>query len=242
MFDKGKTPSRKRFISGDFKSITPEQCIEYLAEAAEVTLGASASKALLELAHARNRIVHFAAPPKREALRIIAFRALSETADFIATELKLSPEDEGTLAMINAELRKLKEYLDKRLIVIGPKLRELGDDVYWCPRCTHRTLQSPHPVACLLCLEDFGAIQEVYEYQIERVAGLSAERNKDWGDCPRCRVPFAVRTDRARSTLRCMGCKIEFEPSDMITCPTCDEWFSATNEHCPYCAPQARTP
>ena len=226
VFEKLDHANSASLSSAHLKSATQEQCIERL-EAVGKPLSTEEQRVLRRLRDIRNQIIHFSADRLSEVdIRWVLWQALSGLMDSIEnrSDSSLFSEDAAPWKLRN-DLHTQSGYVKERRLAIGDRLRELGDDVFYCPSCGEQAVDLAGGYnKCLSCLDMFH-YSDLMESHHTRVFGPNASwrHNVDYGSCPDCEGS-AGRRWKESDRIFCFGCYATIEPQQLVVCEGCGEW------------------
>lgn len=195
VFEKTEKANKAAYASGDFKSVSMEDCLSRLSGVCGIGLPEKNSAALKRLKDKRNRAEHFSIVDSHDALTASAAEALDVILDFIKAHLKPSEfdgEDAGHLAEIRRKLVEFKKFAAARMGMIAARLKEAKKTVALCASCGKKASLTGDGAKCLFCHHRARPARKAADEFISQVIGESPyEMVKDgvtWprGECPSC--------------------------------------------------------
>jgi hypothetical protein len=227
VFDKIEAANIQDLEDGEFKSVSPEQCIQRLAGSCQVKLRPRAEEAFKSLWKYRNKVVHFAVRTPPDSIRARAFAVLSELADFISAECTLLESDVALMRSVTAGLASMKEYVTKRTMAIKAELGALQDGGYYCPSCGQRAVDLADSLRCLFCHEEDQYPGEVWDAHVKALFGGLQHLDQNVASCHTCQTPYVVSVEPGKPEMRCLYCGLAAKQDELRQCPSCRSWVTA---------------
>lgn len=227
VFENLDEAATSRLISGKFKTVTSDQCIDRLERVVRINISERGRGELERLRGLRNKMIHYSMPIDEGDVRALSAGVLSELVDLIRDNCDLEGSEENRLfADLVRALPKLEHYRDRRKDQVSAALAALGENAFLCPTCGECavTLEGGRN-ECLHCLDAFH-FSEIQDLHLEKVLKLDATRNQDFGQCPSCLVTGLGRRWRNSEKLFCYQCHEVYNRSQLQVCGLCDEWFA----------------
>lgn len=232
IFANPKRVDERLYASGQFKSVDLGQCLDRLEEHTEVEINDADRKTLEAYYDRRNRIQHFEFNESKEAIESATAEVLSVLLDFMGTEFKpddLDKFERNLIEIIRGGLQDFRQFTEKRMRDIGPKLEVLRKEhvtLLQCPSCLQHTLHPDAEAECLFCGYADDA-EEAADLFIGNVLGITEHSAmKDGEDYPHFWCPDCVNkamVDKDMGSFICFACGAEYEPGILKVCPNCAE-------------------
>ena len=233
------TPNREtqqRLLSGEAKTVSPEEAIKRLADLVSLDLKATGpcKSFMEEITHIfkyRNRAAHFSlSQTSDEAIKAQLVNALAFAVAFLGEEW---PEHSDEVATLTRSVSSLKEFVSKRMDSLEEVLSG-ASTVVRCPYCFQAALVVEEVgIHCCYCLydkpEEGDRLADDY---VEECLGVSAhETVKDGGEwpvvgCPDCssdalvHEPEVVRSESSPDWL-CFSCGVTHAEGVQEQCRDC---------------------
>jgi predicted RNA-binding Zn-ribbon protein involved in translation (DUF1610 family) len=223
--------------TGDFRSVTVDECIKRLHDTCGITLTGRTKKAVHGVLRMRNMTVHFAYPLTEVALRSQAAKALSVIVDFVDEQCAIvddSIEDALRNEMLDV-LQQLEDYVAERTKTVESKIAALGEDVYDCPLCDQKALVVDDGAKCLFCFGE-PTIEQAVEQHAEGELEYSAyEAMTNGGSspfvmCPNCGEDKLLRMRKDSTRRRCFACGALYDDEQLASCVECGIVFVPLTE------------
>lgn len=248
VFENPAVASEEKLLSGDFKSVGPEKCIDRLHDLCSIEFGADAKAAYGRLRQIRNKVVHFAAPIPEQALRARAAEVLAVLVDFIDQHAGIAAgsEEAELREQIYAGLSNMEDWIDERLKTIEPEVRKNEPDVFSCPVCDQDALVvRDGDRRCLFCFSEPNA-EDAAQSHASTALGFHPYEGMTQGSdpfrtCPSCEEKEMVRASNNddETEYKCFACGERFDTAETADCTRCGRMFVPPIEEddviCPEC-------
>lgn len=144
--------SRKRYLSGDFQSVTFEQSVKRLQELCDVEISNTNMAVINELRQLRNRIRHFGVITERALAMSLLAKTFLFANSFVTEHLS---DIHAKLEYEIVELRKMlgdfDEFVKLKMKEIASKIEE-ANTIIQCPFCLQEALSLGEGISqCLFC-------------------------------------------------------------------------------------------
>ncbi|MEV8455468.1 hypothetical protein AB0467_34595 [Streptomyces sp. NPDC052095] len=240
--------TQQQLEEGSLQSCTPDETRKRLTNIAGITFSARETKALTELAKARNALQHYGLVGQMaDATQVSATTAsvLHFLVPFVENQLLPRLKDPNELRVAHEDMQRIRDglididgYVQERLQELAPQLGPVRRTTVQCLDCQQWAMVVPggyspaslneraHDIVCLFCRTAMDAVSAAYNYcQVVLRHPLAPDDQPDGVHrCFECGMDLLVRgaftaADRSQPVDLCFGCAIVFD--DLEQCQRC---------------------
>lgn len=228
IFPKVDKATKESYESGDFNSVSYDECLTRLSGICGIEISDAEKKQLEGFRKRRNRLEHFGLSDSYEAVVASTSNALSFIIDFVTKEIDPEEPEIETIAEIRKNLSEFKRFVTDRLSQIEAQLHGYSF-VSTCNHCLQETTVVGDNVSCLFCGHHFKNSKEAAHEYVNDILGESqyeaATQGGEWPvyRCPECWNETLVHDNAERFI--CFDCGEKWDNGDMVFCDSCGSPF-----------------
>lgn len=227
--------NKDALANGSLLSVDFDALIKRLVHVCGVVIDKNALASLEALRKRRNTIQHFGMLTEDMA----ALKSnISEVLVFVL-ELIETQFDKGAirgvarkdLLLISEKSLSFKEFVDKKLIKLKPKIERLSKicEIITCPKCFHHAFTLNDDFHCLFCkyTDSPENVANAYEANVLPVRKPDEDYYEIIEDCPECDSRALLFIG---SSYLCFNCLQRFNPQDYDSCVHCSRLYHSTED------------
>lgn len=243
VFEKPEDANKSAYESGDFKSVSTDDCLVRLASVCGIGLPERKRLALKRLKDKRNKAEHFSIVDTHDALTASAAEALVIVLDFIKAHLKpgdFDAEDAAHLGEIRGKLAEFRRFASDRMAEISKNLKAAKKAVAICVSCGMESSLLGDGAKCLFCGHRIRTAKKAADEFLSGVLGESPYESEKEGmpwprrECPSCDSDAMV--DCRESAVRemryvCFSCGKAWKTEELDDCSRCGRAIMAGDDN-----------